>query len=374
MKHLLLVLTIFIIQVLVINCQNSTSDDNCMSCDLGCAFGYNAFVFENFHGPKNVQGRVMAGGNISFSSHTSIGDQLFPRAVGFTSQTWNNICMNKYGSYDDCDFCDKCGKSVLVSGDTIYTSSNSRIYFGNWLGVNLSKLVYTNPSYPEYATEIIYKSKILNATTCPNLKESLQQGLQTAKNQLFTLSQTLCNLPTTSCANFHRTNGNRGNLWINFDFNPEQEVIFIKASDLLNTDNLKITNFRKNATLIFNVIGNNVNFGTIDLSVLTGKSNHIIWNFCEATSLTVNRVAIMGTILAPKANVFGGSGQINGQLFANSFNGSTPINWFQFNKCLDLCHHDRPPAKCIERPMISSSSIIIPSIIMFLMLVFCIWL
>lgn len=328
----------------MINCQNVSSMTNSTSfptpticnfsiCNFGCATEYNAFVFGNFYGTNDVQGRLAAGGNIGLPSHSSIGNQLFPDVTNFTALDWNKICVSQYGSYNNCDFCDKCGKMVLVSNGTIYTSPDSRVYFGNWLAINTTALHETNPSYAEYATLNVYDAIILNGTTCPDLGQELEQGFQEVYNEMVNLSQMLCDLPETGCIDL----SNKNSFKIYFNYNPYQEVISINSSDLVKTTMLEILDFNIDATLVFNVYGDVINFENIDLSTLENIAGQTVWNFCGAKTLSLKNIAIWGTILAPQTDIIGGPGQINGQVFANNFNCSAQIGWVPFTNCFSPC-------------------------------------
>ncbi len=334
-----------------------TTTQTCVDV-FGCASIYNVFVFGDFYGQSNsdVEGRVAAGGNLGFASDYSIGATLFPTS-SFTDLEWDALCVTEYGSYDVCDFCDKCGQSVLVSGGTIQTSPDSRVYFGNWLGVDLSDLHLTNPIYPEYATINYYKAQILNGTTCPGLNNSLSQGFQSVYTQLTGISQALCNLAPSGLVNLTVSeSGQVETLSVDVYCNEYEEVIFINQNDLDSLSQIQIPTATSSAlTLIINVQGKTFNLGNVDLSALKSIADHVIWNFCDTETLYIGNVAVWGTILAPYANIIGGPGVINGQVFANSFNGTTQINsltsatqfnWIPFKGCIDTSGNGESLSSC----------------------------
>lgn len=310
---------------------------------FGCASNYNVFVFSDFYGSTDVQGRVAAGGNVGFSTHFSIGDQLFPNSE-LTAPEWSNLCLQQYGSYDDCDFCDKCGKSVLVAGGTINTSPNSRIYFGNWLGTDLTQLRPEDYSYPEYATLNYYKAEILNDTTCPNLGDNLAQGFSSVFNKLTTLSSHFCNLPPTDYINT-AAKGSSEVIGTYIYCGKDITVIYLNQTDLDFVRNTLIPNLDLSSPLVLNVRGSNIDLTAMDLTGLQGIANHVIWNFCDTQTLNVGAIAVWGTIVAPYADIQGDGGVINGQVFAKSFNGSTQVNWVPFTGCIDLSD-DRTTTYC----------------------------
>lgn len=88
--------------------------------------------------------------------------------------------------------------------------------------------------------------------------------------------------------------------------------------------------------LIVNISGSDIYMGGKDWLFkdinydFSFDSENVLFNFYEAESLTVAG-GVYGSILAPNADVFGNYGHINGQLIANSFDGSTQLNYAPFN-------------------------------------------
>lgn len=300
---------------------------------FGCAAGFNVFVLENYYGESDIEGRLAAGGHISFADGFSVGDKLFPNAPNnFKITDWDLICEQSLGSWDVCDMCDACGQAVIVAGQSITSAQTGRIYFGNWLSPDLSDLDPSLVTSPEYSTINFYGAQLLNQTDCPALNQSFTDSFFDIFTELSVFSQTLCQLPPTGYSVMLN-----GFLSIVLFGNPHQEVIYIDGTDLLTAHTFDISNWAPGATLIFNVEGTTTGLSSIDLSALEPIADHVLWNFCCATSLEINDVAVWGSILAPDASVNGGNGVINGQLFAKSFNGSTQSNWVPFRGCISRC-------------------------------------
>lgn len=57
----------------------------------------------------------------------------------------------------------------------------------------------------------------------------------------------------------------------------------------------------------------------------SGISSNIVFNFYEATQLLVSQVQVPGSILAPFAEIIATAGEINGQVVARSWKGTTTI-------------------------------------------------
>lgn len=75
------------------------------------------------------------------------------------------------------------------------------------------------------------------------------------------------------------------------------------------------------STVIVNVVGNVSNWSG-GLSRVGGlTSSHILWNFVDATGLSLNGIGVDGTVLAVRASVLFNNGQLNGSLIAGSLAG-----------------------------------------------------
>ncbi|MCU0325203.1 MAG: choice-of-anchor A family protein, partial [Spirosomaceae bacterium] len=81
-------------------------------------------------------------------------------------------------------------------------------------------------------------------------------------------------------------------------------------------------------------------------------TRRILWNFYQATTLTVQNIGFKGSIMAPNANLRGSSGHIDGQVMVStvSQDGTNPtdlqFNWFPFNGTIN----------CPSYPNVSASS------------------
>lgn len=109
-------------------------------------------------------------------------------------------------------------------------------------------------------------------------------------------------------------------------------IFNISAADLTSASDVNIL-VPDGATALINIAGSSVtlpNFGyNYNGSQDNQKFRKVIWHLQDATSASVN--SLRGTLFAPKANVAGGFGAIEGQVFVNSFTGPTQFNDFSFN-------------------------------------------
>jgi len=86
--------------------------------------------------------------------------------------------------------------------------------------------------------------------------------------------------------------------------------------------------------LILNVAGDNLNFngGTYNLGSLT--DNQVLFNFSNATNLSLSSLAFNGSLLAPLATVNFTTGNLNGALIANNYYGNGELHSDPFTDTL----------------------------------------
>jgi len=71
------------------------------------------------------------------------------------------------------------------------------------------------------------------------------------------------------------------------------------------------------STILVNVYGESGSFGMNALGGTFANAENVLWNFVEATSISVN-TAIIGSVLAPKADMSGFGGSTEGSVIAKS--------------------------------------------------------
>lgn len=96
-------------------------------------------------------------------------------------------------------------------------------------------------------------------------------------------------------------------------------IFNIDASLLDAASSLKIF-VPESAKVLINVTGAIVNFTNMGISG-EFESGNTLYNFHEATKITMSGIGVEGSILAVNANVDFYSGNVNGQLIADSFQG-----------------------------------------------------
>jgi len=126
------------------------------------------------------------------------------------------------------------------------------------------------------------------------------------------------------------------------------EVFNVRGSDLCNANYINIQNIDSYATIFVNVMGDNLNCGRCGFS--NYNPQNVLFNFYQAHTLTFQSVSWMGSVLAPYADISNPTGNLLGQVFANSWTstGSTCMqqNWYPFQGCITSCYWHRTDALC----------------------------
>lgn len=243
--------------------------------DFGVAKDYNLFVILDATQPSSdTQGRVAVGRNASFGNY-SVGDQLPPNS----------------------------GDVLVVGNDLTYTSG--AIYNGNVVYGNTTNL-------PQYAVSI----------TGGTLRQDNPINFSAAKTYLENLSAALSAYPV---------NGTMTTQWGGINLtgtDPYLNVFSVNGSDLSSANNVAI-DVPNGAVVLVNINGTNVSWMG-GLTVNGTAINNVLYNFYQATQMTIQGIDIRGSILAPFADVNFAAGVQNGQMMCKSLTGSGQFNHAPF--------------------------------------------
>ena len=113
---------------------------------------------------------------------------------------------------------------------------------------------------------------------------------------------------------------------------PFLNVFHVSGTDLSSANNVQI-NVPNGSVVLVNIDGTNVSWSG-GLTVSGTSVSNVLYNFYQATSLTIQGIDIRGSILAPFADVNFVSGVINGQMIAKNFGGAGQFNTGQMNNAL----------------------------------------
>ena len=101
------------------------------------------------------------------------------------------------------------------------------------------------------------------------------------------------------------------------------QVFNLSGADISSVNYFNFNNLSSGQTLILNISGAS--------ATLTGgwqafSPYNVIYNFGSATAVTLNNVGVFGALLAPKAAINGGGGQVNGNVIVGNWNSGVQIN------------------------------------------------
>jgi choice-of-anchor A domain-containing protein len=248
---------------------------------LGIASDYNEFIFQNIdQSGTESNGRVAAGGDLSYVD------------MGVATQV--------AGSYPLGD--------LSVGGDLTWTrgsvgtldKSDSSYQGGSIFVGGVATLVDVGYGSLEYGTPIDFAS---------------------AQTYLSNSSLYWAGLAATGTTGI--TIGNENNNLITLTgTNPTLNVFSLAGDDLMKASNFDI-NVPSGSTVLVNIDGTGGGMQKLGFGPdAVNDPSYILYNFYEATSLTFGNIAILGSVLAPWANIDFSDGHIEGQLIALSLFGT----------------------------------------------------
>lgn len=160
---------------------------------------------------------------------------------------------------------------------------------------------------------------------------------------LTTLSTRIQSLQVTGT-----TTAQYGGVILTGTLSHHQEVFNVRGVDLCNANYFQINNIDGFASIFINVDGNNLNCGRMGMSGY--NASNVVFNFYAATTLTFQSVSWMGSVLAPYANIWNPTGNMYGQVYANSWisNATSCMqqNWNPFVGCISDCYWSKANPMC----------------------------
>ena len=270
--------------------STSTDFPKCIKTDLN---GINVYVIKDVNSPNSgadTEGNMYVGGNFYSASGYSIG--------------------KKDGAID-------CTQYSLVVGGTV---SGALVYNGKGVaGGTISN-----------STDLDCPPGVVQVKTLPVDFASLATKVQNLSAAIHTQLG-----PTAQGT----VSGTAGGLVLT-GIDTVQNVFNITSAQL-GTITLKVPT---TSIAIINVSGTTINWpgGTVTLPGAIGGpdsdylfSSNVIWNFYEATSITIGGIAVEGTILAPGATFQQGGGHVAGQVIVKYMTGlGTEFHPYYFSACI----------------------------------------
>jgi len=243
--------------------------------DLGVASNYNAFIFNDFSTYGNSIGGALAVGNNAFLPSNSIA----------------NGSHNQYG--------------LVVGGDLNVPWGGGSLNGNAWIGGN-------NNAIPQYTIS----GQVATASTA-----AAPVDFAAAKTSLTSLSSQLASI--TATGSYAAQDQWNQNSKIFTGSGASVEFFSLNANDFSSFNNLFFNSIAAGTTLVFNVAGDNASLGWQWQSL--GSSYNVLFNFYEASNVTLNSLSINANILAVDATINSGSGNLFGTVIANNWNNSVTL-------------------------------------------------
>ncbi|MCU7494168.1 MAG: choice-of-anchor A family protein, partial [Ignavibacteria bacterium] len=259
---------------LTVNVKIDGSQVNNTAFDLGSAKDYNLFVLQDASQPSSdTQGKAAIGRDAAFGNY-SIGDQLAPES----------------------------GDVLIVGRNLTFTSG--RVYNGN--------AVYGG------STNLPLSSVSVDG----KLRMDAPVNFASAKSYLENLSTTLSSYAINGNTKFEW-----GGLFLS-GTDPFLNVFSIDGSNLSQANNFQI-DVPNGSVVLINISGQNLSW-TGGLTVNGTSISNVLYNFYQATDLSIKGIDIKGSVLAPWANVNFISGVENGQMICKALTGQGQFNNSKF--------------------------------------------
>jgi choice-of-anchor A domain-containing protein len=240
---------------------------------LGIAGDFSAFVLHNANLYwSDIAGRAAVGGNATFSSY-AIGDSL----------------TNSLGARDD----------LIVGGNLQFT--NGQVFNGNVVYGGTG--TFSSFGHPNGT---IRQGSVINFGSAETQLDSLsdQYAAMTANGSVQSSYGTITLTGTKTGVN----------------------VFKLTATQLSSAGNL-IIKAPAGSSVIVNVSGANAHMQYMGMTVQGTTSDHVLLNFNQATNLTLAGIAVLGSVLAPRATVDFSNGNLTGTLVAGSWSGYGHITY-----------------------------------------------
>ncbi|KAI8808460.1 hypothetical protein BJ742DRAFT_281067 [Cladochytrium replicatum] len=266
-------------------------------------------LFETFFtsGNSDLQGRLGAGNRIEISGGYSVGEDIYSPDIVCSWVMAFKSGIEKY--------------SVISGGSVKFLGSGGSIKNG---GVAYGTNVNLNDAITQQ-----FKNDLCRSDKTTSLLDFTTEiaNLQDLTDGLLALSNT-GRVETT------------GNTVLRFGGSSGVEVFSLTPSQVSSIAGLSFAGTPSSSlsAIVINVNSNSKtgvtlqNFGMSDLGRYRRK---VIWNFGpKINSLTIQSISVEGMILAPYTPIVGNNGNINGNMYGKSFDGTLEFHNTGFDGCL----------------------------------------
>lgn len=287
--------------------------------NLGPAGDFNVFVYQNnTQYNTDSEGRVAVGGDANFNTVSWAGYTI---ASSMGTNTDNLIVR---GNYVNKGHSVKGG--VLVGGNLTWDNPtingrlnvNGNATFTSGGSINGPVNVFGTYTAPNY----------FPAKTLPSTITAMPFDFDEVQNYLLSQSAALSVIAPNGTTSIyynqvHLTTPNPASTFVSFNVTGAQMAAAAGAGLYIDAP--------AGATVVVNVSGTSTSMQSMGIALSGGvDKNHILYNFYQANDLTLNSIGVLGTILAPKANVNFAGGNIDGTMIAKNLSGVGESHWYQF--------------------------------------------
>jgi choice-of-anchor A domain-containing protein len=263
----------------------------------------------------SISGNAFVGGNATLNGVGSIQNLVVGGSLNDTSGT---ISGNVFVGGAQTNL----SSGVTIQGSLTLMGANSQLNAGSNGGSSPSAIYVTSSTTvndPSYWTAV---------------QRSGAPATPATPLDVFGSSTDVTNASTSMTALSGATNVSSSGGTINITLSSNGlNVIDLNVANSATVTGINISNANgvTPTGLIINVNGNNLNFngGSINLGSLA--NNQVLFNFGNATTLSLSSLAFEGALLAPLATVNFSSGHIDGALIINTYTGSAQVNYVGFN-------------------------------------------
>lgn len=256
-------------------------------------FGFNAVIFGDMtQTQSDVEGRLAVGRNATLEDYL-IGSKITPDASRVDLVVGGNLTFNQ---------------GEVRSGKTYYggvATTQFAIFFGG---------LEQRPGYFPF-DRVVSWSRLL-ASTLANYPENGDVQV-TGSGPTYTFSLT--------------------------GTHPRINVFNLSADELATVSTLNIS-VPTGATALINVTGNDVTMRAFGFNLTGSNASKVLFNLPQAVSLKMDAIGVLGSILAPYADVTFDNGAVDGFVVASSMQGTGEFHWVPFTGCLPwgtFNHHSK---------------------------------
>jgi choice-of-anchor A domain-containing protein len=260
------------------------------SFSLGAAGAYTVYVSGDLTRSGGIaEGAIAVGGNASFTSFKIEGVSGDSLVVG-GDLTFDSSKVTTGDAR-------VAGKVTMKTSDNSALSSGATLYYGSKTGDTFPTnhhFTITQAAHGGIATGFFSRAHTTVTTDSSLLAKQAANGSVTLQHSTLTLKGT----------------------------NTNTDYFSVTASQLARTSDLEIS-APTGATVIVNVSGKAVDFENADVTISGTTANNVLFNFDQATSLTLTGDDFNASILAPLATLSVPFGMSQGNVMvANISNGS----------------------------------------------------